>query len=71
MKLEELFGCMKMSDWEEKITCPHCNKKSVYEVYHELQGTEGIFNITCNSCDEDFEVDYYPVIEFKAREINV
>lgn len=58
-----------VSDWEEKLTCPHCEQESVYEVYHELEGKEGVFSVVCNHCDEDFEADYYPVIEFKAREI--
>lgn len=58
-----------MSDWEEVITCPHCDIKSVYEVYHELEGNEGVISLCCDNCDKDFEVDYYPVIEFKVREI--
>lgn len=60
-----------MKDWEEVLTCPYCKTESVYEVYHEIQGTEGVFSVCCDNCDENFEVDYYPTIEFKARDINV
>lgn len=60
-----------MSDWEEKLICPYCKSEASYDVGFEVQGSEGVMSFSCCYCQTDFEVDYYPVIEFEAREINV
>jgi predicted Zn finger-like uncharacterized protein len=49
------------------LKCPHCKSNDQYNVNQEVQGTDGVISVSCSDCTKDFEVDYYPVIEFKAR----
>ena len=58
-----------MNEWEEKLRCPHCEQIDSYDVLSQMQGKYGIAIVECTTCGSNITADYYPVMEFKVRDL--